>query len=89
MKYTPDFSDEIKRKLKKLKKKDINQLHIIEKKMEEILENPHAFKPLKWPMVHKRRVQIGHFVLTYSIYENEKAVKFLDYEHHDKAYKMS
>jgi len=37
-------------------------------------------------MAGQRSVHIRHFVLTYEILENEKIVKLLDYDHHDKIY---
>ena len=40
-------------------KKDRNRLEAVEKKVAEILEDPHRFKPLRAPMQDKRRVH-GH-----------------------------
>ena len=55
--------------------------------MDKILENPYQFKPLTGNMKGIRRVHIGKsFVLTYEILENEKIVRLLDYDHHDKIY---
>ena len=35
----------------------------------------------------RRRVHVNtSFVLTYRILENEKVVKIIDYDHHDKIY---
>lgn len=70
-----------------LKKKNPIQLKIIYKKIEQILENPYHFKPLRGDMHGARRVHIGKsFVLTYEIDEKNKIVTLLDYDHHDNIY---
>jgi YafQ family addiction module toxin component len=71
----------------KLGKKNPEQLEEINKKIQQMLENPHQFKPLRFPMQHMRRIHIGSFVLIYDIDENRKIVTIRRYEHHDKAYK--
>lgn len=71
----------------KLGKKNPEQLEDINKKVQQILENPHQFKPLKFPMQHMRRVHIGSFILIYDIDEDRKIVTIRRYEHHDNAYK--
>jgi len=50
------------------------------------LENPYHYKPLRGDMKGSRRVHIGHFVLIYEILEEEKKVRFLDFDHHDNVY---
>jgi addiction module RelE/StbE family toxin len=70
----------------KLSKKDKLQFKILSKKIKQILENPQIGKPLTANMGGQRRVHIRHFVLTYEILENEKIVRFLDYDHHDNIY---
>ncbi|MBI4980077.1 type II toxin-antitoxin system mRNA interferase toxin, RelE/StbE family [Candidatus Woesearchaeota archaeon] len=71
----------------KLSKKDKAQLEIIHKKVNEILENPHHYKPLRGDMHGAFRVHIQKsFVLTFEIDESNKVVKLLDYEHHDNVY---
>lgn len=72
---------------KKLFKKDVKQLETVNKKIEQILQNPHQFKPLKYPLESLRRVHIGPFVLIYQIDEKRKIVIIWGYEHHDEAYK--
>ena len=72
---------------RKLEKKDSNQMKEINEKIQQILENPHQFKPLKYPMQHMRRVHIGSFVLAYDTDEQRKIVTIRRYEHHDEAYK--
>ena len=72
---------------RKLEKKDPKQMKEINEKIQQILENPHQFKPLKYPMQHMRRVHIGSFVLVYDINEQKKIVTVRRYEHHDEVYK--
>lgn len=73
--------------LKKLEKKDAVQFEALSRKVSEILENPQQFKPLKSPMQHMRRVNVGSFVLVYDIDEARKTVTIRRYEHHDNVYK--
>lgn len=71
----------------KLSKRNPKQLKIIFKKIEQIIENPYHFKPLRGDMHGARRVHIDKsFVLTYEVDEKNKLVKILDYDHHDKIY---
>ena len=73
---------------KKLKKKDIEMLKLINQKVQEILDNPYRFKSLKKPLQNKRRVHIGgSFVLIYEVSEDEKIVTLIDFDHHDNIYK--
>lgn len=72
---------------RKLSKKNPTQLGIITKKLEEIVENPHRFKPLSNIMKGLRRIHFGSFVLIYSIDETNKAIVLEDYDHHDNIYK--
>jgi YafQ family addiction module toxin component len=77
---------EVIRLLKKLEKKDKKQLKAVSKKIEQILKDPHQFKPLKSPLEGLKRVHIGSFVLIYEVLENSKIVRVLKYKHHDEAY---
>ena len=87
MDYKLDIPEKLDLIFDKLSKKDKKQLEIINKKVDKILENPYQFKPLTGNMKGIRRVHIGKsFVLTYEILENEKIVRLLDYDHHDKIY---
>ena len=88
MGYKLAVSAEVDKKFKKLRKKSKKRLQIINKKVQQILQNPHRFKPLKGDMKGARRVHIDKsFVLIYDIDEKKKLVKILDYNHHDKIYK--
>jgi len=87
MEYVLDISDEADKKFKKLKTKNKKQLKIIDKKVQQILENPHHFKPLRGDMHGARRVHINKsFILIYEIHEGDRVVRILDYDHHDKIY---
>ena len=83
------YSLEIKRSADKaFSKLDKSILEIINRKINQILEDPSRFKPLRKPLQNKRRVHIGKsFVLVYSVDERAKAVIIWDYDHHDKVYK--
>jgi len=72
---------------KKLAKKDPKRLEAITKKLEEIVENPHRFKPLSNTMKGLRRIHFGNFVLVYSIDEENKTVVLEDFDHHDRIYR--
>ncbi|MBN2051899.1 type II toxin-antitoxin system mRNA interferase toxin, RelE/StbE family [Candidatus Woesearchaeota archaeon] len=87
MAYSLNISDELDKKFSKLAKKDKKQLAIINKKIEQIQENPYHFKPLRGDMKGSRRVHIDKsFVLTYEVDEENMIVRLLDYDHHDNIY---
>ncbi len=87
MMYEDKYSDEIVKKLAKLKKKDTNHYYIIRKKMDWILENPkHNYKFLSHDMKGMQRIHIGPFVLTFVIDHHDKIISFEDYDHHDNIY---
>lgn len=72
---------------KKLAKKDPNKLEAIAKKLKEVVQYPHRFKPLSNVLKGLRRVHFGSFVLVYSIDEKNKTVLLEDYDHHDNIYR--
>jgi YafQ family addiction module toxin component len=80
-------AEKVDRIFKKLRKKDLAQFEALCRKINDILENPQQFKPLRSPMQHMRRVHIGSFVLVYDIDEVKKVVTIRRYEHHDNVYK--
>ena len=84
--YKADYTP-IKRKLKKLKKKDRVQFEAVRKKIQQILNNPGVYKSLRNVLKGRYRVHIGHFVLLFVIHENEKVVEFIEYGHHNKVYR--
>jgi len=77
----------LEEELEKLKKKARVIYERIIKQMLKISKNPYLGKPLKFPMAGTRRLHVGPFVLTYEIDERERRVIFLEFEHHDDAYK--
>ena len=87
MTYALDIPDELDKIFRKLAKKNKKQMQIIDKKVQQIVDNPHHFKPLRGDMHGARRVHIDKsFILTYEIDEENKVVRLLDYDHHDKIY---
>ena len=87
MEYKLQISEELDKVFSKLAKKNKKQLEIIQKKVQQILENPYHFKPLRGDMHGARRVHIDtSFVLTYEIDEEKKLIRLLDFDHHDKVY---
>ena len=86
--YKLAIKENLDRKFKKLKKKDRELLVLIDRKVQEILDNPYRFKPLRKPLQNKRRVHVGgSFVLIYEINKDKKIVTILDLDHHDNIYK--
>ena len=88
MSYELEISENLDKIFYKLSKKDKTSFKIITRKIKEIVEDPYKFKPLRADMAGQRRVHIGKsFVLTFEILQDEKIVRFLDYDHHDKIYR--
>ena len=85
--YSLEIREHVDRTFRKLAKKDSRQMRIIDRKVEEILGDPHRFKPMHFPLAGMRRVHFGTFVLLYSIDEQRKTVVIEDYEHHDQVYR--
>jgi addiction module RelE/StbE family toxin len=86
--YEYEIKDRLSKKLQKVSKKDRVLYEAIMKKILQIADNPYLGKPLHGKLKGKRRVQIGHFVSIYGIDEKERRVIFLDFTHHDEAYKQ-
>lgn len=85
--YDIEVRERLDRTFRKLAKKDARQMEAIAKKVEEIAGDPHAYKPLRFPLAGLRRVHIGNHVLLFSIDEARKTVVLEDYEHHDRVYR--
>ncbi len=60
MSYKLEVKESLDKKLKKLSKEDKEMLRLIYRKVQDILEDPHRFKPLRRPMQNKRRVHISY-----------------------------
>ena len=85
--YRDSYSEELSKKLSKLKKRDLKHYEIVRKKMNQILDSPqHEYKNLRYDMKGINRVHIGHFVLVFIVDHNKQTVSFEDYDHHDKIY---
>lgn len=85
--YILEIAADVDNKFQKLKNKSKKQLDIINKKIQQILQNPYHFKPLRGDLHGARRAHIDKsFVLVYEIDEKNKIVRLLDYYHHDKIY---
>jgi YafQ family addiction module toxin component len=85
--YSLEIRKSVEKTFHKLAKKNPKQLAIIEKKVQEILENPSHFKNLRAPMQHLKRVHIDKsFVLVFSVNDDAKTVILEDYDHHDNIY---
>ena len=88
MTYNIEIHPKCKGEIRKLCKKDPVLERILKKKMNEILENPYHYKPLKYDLAGERRVHImKSFVLKFEIDELYKTVRFIFFGHHDEAYK--
>jgi YafQ family addiction module toxin component len=85
--YALEIRGQLDRTFRKLAKKDAEQMKAITKKIEEIVEDPHVYKSLRFPLAGKRRVHIGSYVLLFSIDEARRTVVLEDYEHHDSVYR--
>ncbi len=86
--YKLAVKETLDKKFKKLQKKDKEMLQLISRKVQDILDDPFRFKPLRKPLQNKRRVHIGgSFVLIYEINEEGRIVTLLDFDHHDNVYK--
>lgn len=86
--YQDVYSEEITKKLAKLKKKDPVQYSQIRKKMNSILADPQqSYKFLGFDMKGVNRVHLGHFVLVFGVDHQNKIVSFEDYDHHDVVYR--
>lgn len=83
-----DISDELKKKLSKFQTKDKVLYEATMKKINEIIENPEHYKPLRHDLKGERRVHVkGSFVLVFEFLKLQNLVKFYDLDHHDKIYK--
>ena len=84
MPYHAVFSPDVEKALRRMKKRDRALFERVGKKIEEILERPEVYKPLRRPLQGFRRVHVGPFVLVFEV--TGDAVRFLVLDHHDKAY---
>ena len=86
--YNLEIKPSCQRDIEKLCKKNPVLREALEKKMNEILENPQHYKPLKYDLTGEKRVHImKSFVLKFEVDENTKTVIFIFFGHHDEAYR--
>jgi len=86
--YSYELRKSVEKIFFKLAKKNSKQLMIIEKKIQEIRENPQHYKNLREPLQHLKRVHIDKsFVMVFSVDENKKHIIIENYDHHDNIYK--
>jgi len=85
--YIIQLEQRLEQNLVKLKKKDKKTYDRVVSKIAKLSQNPYSGKPLRSILKGKWRVHIGSFVLIYTIDEEHKASTFLEFEHHNKAYK--
>jgi len=87
-----DFTQRLKFKIIKLKKKDRKRTEILHKKVRQIINLNEAdiehFKNLSRGLSDRKRVHIDKsFVLTFKFDREKKFILFLDFDHHDNIYK--
>ena len=85
--YIFEIKKGLEKSLQKLAKKDRQLYEAVTKKILQIAENPTIGKSLRNVLKGKKRVHIGHFVLIYEVDDKKEKVTFIEFEHHDKAYK--
>jgi len=85
--YSLEVREHVDRSFRKIAKRDPHQMEVLGKKIREILEDPHRFKPMHFPLSGMRRLHFGSFVLLYSIDEQRRTVVLEDNEHHDVVYR--
>ena len=86
--YNYEIKPELQKILNKLFRKDRKMYEAVMKKIEEIIQNPYHYKPLKYDLAGERRAHImKSFVLKFEIDENIKTISFIFFGHHDEAYK--
>ena len=88
--YNYEIIPDLKKILNKLSKKDKNLYEQMINKIDEIANSFDVghYKNLKRDMKDRKRVHIGHFVLVFKFVEKENKIIFLDFDHHDKIYKI-
>ncbi len=87
MTYAIQLERNLEQNLHKLNRRDKKTYDRVINKIVELSQNPYLGKPLRSVLKGKWRVHIGPFVLIYQIDEEHKTLTFLEFEHHDNAYK--
>ena len=88
MPYTLQITPSCKRDINKLCRKNTQLQEILEKKINEILNDPLRYKTLKNDLSGLRRVHIQKsFILVFEVNESQESVILQKFSHHDAAYK--
>jgi len=89
MPYQKKLSEDLKKILHKLSKKDKSFCEQVLKKINEIINSPDVehYKNLRYDLKDKKRVHIGHFVLVFEFDKANNLIIFSDFDHHDIIYK--
>ncbi|MBI4142188.1 addiction module toxin RelE [Candidatus Woesearchaeota archaeon] len=90
--FSFDVSDEIKRSIVKLSKRDPVFCKAVNNKIKEIINNNHEtidhYKNLKYGLSDNKRVNVyKSFVLTFRVRKDINFIYFEKLEHHDDIYK--
>ena len=86
--YKTEIKLSCQKDIEKICKKNSVLREALEKKMNEVVQNPQHYKPLKYDLAGERRVHImKSFVLKFEIHEVTKTVEFIAFDHHDDAYR--
>ena len=86
--YDYEVVPSLQKVLNRLFKKDKVVYEQVMKKIEEIIQNPCHYKPLKYDLAGQRRVHImKSFVLKFEIDEQKQIVRFIFFGHHDEAFR--
>ena len=87
MSYEFTFTVLCEKQIDKATRKNPVLRKIINNKINEIIINPHHYKPLRNELAGERRVHIlKNQVLKFTIDEQNKMVIFIFFGHHDDAY---
>lgn len=87
MAWTIEVSPEFERDYRKLCGKNAGFRTAVDKKVDQILQDPLHYKPLRAPLQGVRRAHVaGSFVLLFEPIERSSIVRFMRLAHHDEAY---
>ncbi len=87
--YSLEIEASCEEEIRKKCRKNRPMQEALEGKIEQVLQMPYHFKPLRKPLEGTRSVHVlGSFVLVYDIIEGRKTVRLLRFRHHDEAYEF-
>ena len=85
--YDIEIREGLDRTFRKLAKRDALQMEVIAKKVKEIAGEPHAYKPLRFPLVGQTKGTHRKLRLVFSIDEARNTIVLEDYAQHDEVYR--